>query len=87
MPDHHAHHQHAEPVDAAPTPSLPDPHAGHAPSHAGHATPPETAHAGHGASHAGMAHDMGDPAMAAAMERDIRTRFLVALLLPCPTPT
>ena len=28
-----------------------------------------------------MAHDMSDPAMAAAMERDIRNRFLVALLL------
>jgi P-type Cu2+ transporter len=33
----------------------------------------------------GMAHDMSDPAMAAAMERDIRNRFLVALLLTIPT--
>ncbi len=38
-------------------------------------------HAGHG----GMGHDMSDPAMAAAMERDMRTRFLVALLLTIPT--
>jgi P-type Cu2+ transporter len=35
--------------------------------------------------HGGMAHDMSDPAMAAAMERDIRNRFLVALLLTIPT--
>jgi len=35
--------------------------------------------------HAGMAHDMSDPAMAATMERDIRTRFWVALLLTIPT--
>jgi len=39
---------------------------------------------GHGA-HGGMAHDMSDPAMAAAMERDIRTRFFVALILTIPT--
>ena len=38
-------------------------------------------HAGHG----GMAHDMSDPAMASAMERDIRTRFFVALALTIPT--
>ena len=31
-----------------------------------------------------MAHDMSDPAMAAAMERDIRIRFWVALLLTMP---
>jgi Cu2+-exporting ATPase len=35
--------------------------------------------------HGGMAHDMSDPAMAAAMERDIWNRFLVALLLTIPT--
>ena len=48
---------------------------------------------GHGASagdhaamgHGGMAHDMSDPDMAAAMERDMRNRFLVALLLTIPT--
>lgn len=32
-----------------------------------------------------MAHDMSDPATAASMERDIRTRFWVALLLTIPT--
>jgi len=41
-------------------------------------------HDGHG-EHGGMAHDMSDPAMAAAMERDIRTRFFVALVLTIPT--
>ena len=35
--------------------------------------------------HGGMAHDMSDPTMAAAMERDIRLRFWVALLLTIPT--
>ena len=32
-----------------------------------------------------MAHDMSDPAMAAAMERDMKHRFFVALLLTLPT--
>jgi Cu2+-exporting ATPase len=32
----------------------------------------------------GMAHDMSDPAMAAAMETDMRTRFFVALVLTIP---
>ena len=36
-------------------------------------------HAGH--RHGGMAHDMSDPAMAASMESDIRTRFFVSLAL------
>src|SRR5829696_7598719 len=41
---------------------------------------------GHAATdHGGMAHDMSDPGMAAAMERDIRNRFIVALLLTIPT--
>lgn len=35
--------------------------------------------------HGGMAHDMSDPTMAAAMERDIRNRSIVALLLTIPT--
>jgi P-type Cu2+ transporter len=39
------------------------------------------AHAPHG----GMAHDMSDPIMAKAMERDMRNRFFVALLLTIPT--
>ena len=36
------------------------------------------------AGHSGMAHDMSDPAMAAAMEADMRTRFFVALVLTIP---
>jgi Cu2+-exporting ATPase len=35
--------------------------------------------------HAGMAHEMSDPRMALAMERDMRNRFLVALALTIPT--
>ncbi len=35
--------------------------------------------------HGGMAHDMADPRMALAMERDLRSRFLVALALTVPT--
>jgi Cu2+-exporting ATPase len=40
----------------------------------------EATHAGHG----GMSHDMSDPTMAAAMERDMRNRFFVALALTIP---
>jgi Cu2+-exporting ATPase len=35
--------------------------------------------------HAAMGHDMSDPARAAAMERDMRTRFFIALVLTIPT--
>ena len=34
--------------------------------------------------HAGMDHDMSDPAMAVAMERDMRRRFFIALALTIP---
>ncbi|MFN8541659.1 MAG: hypothetical protein U0232_29800, partial [Thermomicrobiales bacterium] len=54
-------------------------HAARGHGHAGHDTGP-MAHGNHG----GMAHDMSDPAMAAAMERDIRTRFFAALALTIP---
>jgi Cu2+-exporting ATPase len=40
----------------------------------------EAAEEGHG----GMSHDMSDPTMAAAMERDMRNRFFVALVLTIP---
>jgi Cu2+-exporting ATPase len=40
----------------------------------------EAAREGHG----GMSHDMSDPTMAAAMERDMRNRFFVALALTIP---
>jgi Cu2+-exporting ATPase len=40
----------------------------------------EAPHEGHG----GMSHDMSDPTMAAAMERDMRDRFFVALALTIP---
>ena len=35
--------------------------------------------------HMGMDHDMSDPGMAAAMERDMRTKFFIALPLTIPT--
>ena len=62
-------------------------HAGHASLH--HPTPssqPGADHAamGHdmdGMDHAAMGHDMSDPGMAAAMERDMRAKFLIALPL------
>ncbi len=53
--------------------------------------PSTAAHAEHEAghaqamSHAGMDHDMSDPKMAKAMERDMRDRFFVALVLTIPT--
>ncbi len=37
-----------------------------------------------GASHAMMGHDMSDPAMAKAMEADMRNRFVVSLVLTIP---
>jgi P-type Cu2+ transporter len=40
----------------------------------------EATHEGHG----GMSHDMSDPTMAAAMERDMRNRFFIALALTIP---
>jgi Cu2+-exporting ATPase len=35
--------------------------------------------------HGGMDHDMSNPSMAAAMERDMRNKFFIALLLTIPT--
>jgi P-type Cu2+ transporter len=49
-----------------------------------HAAMDHGAHAGHHG-HGGMAHDMSDPALATAMERDMRRRFFVALVLTIPT--
>jgi Cu2+-exporting ATPase len=53
--------------------------------------PSTAAHSEHAAghakamAHAGMDHDMSDPKMAKAMERDMRDHFFVALLLTIPT--
>jgi Cu2+-exporting ATPase len=38
-----------------------------------------------GMDHAAMGHEMSDPGMAAAMERDMRNKFLIALVLTIPT--
>jgi P-type Cu2+ transporter len=80
-----AHAGHATP--AQPAPAAHAPHAEEQPvNHAamGHteAAPAETAH--DAMAHAGMAHDMSDPAMAKAMEVDMRLRFWVALILTIP---
>jgi Cu2+-exporting ATPase len=48
----------------------------------GHGAHAEQDHAG--MRHGGMSHDMSDPAMAAAMEADMRRRFWVALALTIP---
>ena len=45
-----------------------------------HREPAEYPHQGHG----GMDHDMSDPTTAAAMERDMRNRFFIALVLTIP---
>lgn len=50
--------------------------------HAAAAHDHEEAHAAEG--HQGMDHDMSDPGMAAAMERDMRNRFFLALALTIP---
>jgi len=71
----HALDPHPELDDGAPV--------DHATMGHGLATPDVNGHAA--MDHGGMAHDMSDPAMAAAMERDIRNRFIVALLLTIPT--
>jgi Cu2+-exporting ATPase len=53
----------------------------HTHAHEDHHDPSEEApHEGHG----GISHDMSDPTMAAAMERDMRNRFFVALTLTMP---
>jgi len=81
--DDHADHMGHDAVTAPAT--MPD-HTSHAADpHAGHTMPANevmTGHAGHGAH---GAHDMSDPTMAADMERDMRNRFFVALLLTIPT--
>jgi len=53
----------------------------HTRAHEEHRDPShEASHEGDG----GMSHDMSDPTMAAAMERDMRNRFFVALALTIP---
>jgi Cu2+-exporting ATPase len=74
------HHMHGGMAPAAPD---------HADQHlaedaAGHGDHAAMAGLDHGA-HGGMGHDMSDPAMAKAMERDMRDRFFGALLLTIPT--
>jgi Cu2+-exporting ATPase len=59
--------------------------------HSQHAAVPPAGHAGMdhsqhaGMDHGAMGHDMSDPSMAAAMERDMRNTFFIALLLTIPT--
>jgi Cu2+-exporting ATPase len=98
-PDHAAHHSPAAVEEAAlhaahttrghtpPVPPAPNDHAAidhRAMDHDAMGHDEQAMHGEHGG-HGGMAHDMSDPAMAAAMERDIRNRFFVALALTIPT--
>jgi Cu2+-exporting ATPase len=73
-----ATHEHDTHTHITDTPRI-DEHVGH---DMASAMTDHTGHAGHDAH--GM-HDMSDPTMAAAMERDMRNRFFVALLLTIPT--
>jgi P-type Cu2+ transporter len=50
-----------------------------------HAAHPAMGHDMAAMDHAAMGHDMSDPGMAAAMERDMRTKFFSALVLTIPT--
>jgi Cu2+-exporting ATPase len=52
----------------------------HSAARQAHQDPGDYPHGGHG----GMDHAMSDPTMAAAMERDMRNRFFVALVLTVP---
>jgi P-type Cu2+ transporter len=52
----------------------------HTQAHREHRDPAEDEHAGMG----GLDHNMSDPTMAEAMERDMRNRFFVALVLTTP---
>jgi Cu2+-exporting ATPase len=53
--------------------------------HSQHAGRDHDAHGGAMDHSAHMGHDMSNPSMAAAMERDMRTKFFIALLLTIPT--
>ena len=89
------HAEHAEMAHARPTEHPNAGHAMTAMDHSEHTTIDHTA-MGHdmasmdhaamahdmaGMDHAAMGHDMSDPGMAAAMERDMRTKFFIALPL------
>jgi Cu2+-exporting ATPase len=80
----HARHAPAAPMDHAAMTGPPSGEAAmdHAAlGHAAAAAPMDHAAMGHG----GMSHDMSDPKVALAMERDMRNRFFVALILTIPT--
>ena len=64
------------------------PHAAHdapAMNHGAHGGAIEPPPAGAPVDHSAMNHDMSDPSMAAAMERDMRDKFFIALMLTIPT--
>ena len=82
----HTQHQAAHKPTSAPHEGATPKEPAH-PTHESSAPPPHgsganvATHSGHSKRDAGMSHDMSDPAMAAAMEANIRTRFWVALAL------
>lgn len=69
-----AHHAHTLPITCCTTADRMQYELPHVPSGAGHED----------RRHDDMGHDMSDPTMAADMERDMRTRFYVALLFTIP---
>jgi P-type Cu2+ transporter len=77
------HAQHAEMAHAHPTEHPNAVHAMTAMEHNEHTAMDHAAMGNDmaGMDHAAMGHDMSDPGMAAAMERDMRTKFLIALPL------
>jgi Cu2+-exporting ATPase len=77
LPATGAHSQHAHHAAAA----RPAGHAGM--DHSAHGAAME--HSAHGGGHDHMGHAMSDPGMAAAVERDMRQKFFIALALTIPT--
>ena len=71
--DHSAHTGHAAVISSPPM------------DHGAHGGAPTGPAAGGHGGHGGMDHDMSDPGMAAAMERDMRNKFFLALALTIPT--
>ena len=92
----HAHHTSAAPAAAASASTMltaahtgmdhvATGHGGMDHAAMGHGGMDHTAMGHGGMDHAAMGHDMSDPGMAAAMERDMRTKFFIALALTIPT--
>lgn len=81
----HAHHA-ANAAATRPSSRAEMDHGTHAGMEHGSGSVEHSSHGGAAMDHsAHMGHDMSDPSMAAAMERDMRNKFLIALVLTIPT--